>query len=50
MTITQTTVGALRRTGRALGRFWHQLAESAAPPRRPLNDEKWNDYVRFPFL
>ena len=49
--ITHTTAGAaLRRTGRALGRFWHHLAEAAVPPHRPLNEDKWNDYPRFPWF
>ena len=45
-----TTIGAFRRTTRALGRFWHSLAEAAANPRRPLNEAKWNDYPRYPWF
>ncbi|HEX5320294.1 MAG TPA: hypothetical protein VFW46_14115 [Stellaceae bacterium] len=45
-----TTANALRRTGRAVGRFWLQLADSAARPRRPLNEDKWSDYPRFPWF
>lgn len=47
---TITPTGALRRTTRALGRFWHNLAEAAANPRRPLNEAKWSDYPRFPWF
>jgi hypothetical protein len=50
MSIMKNTTGALRRTGRAVGRFWLQLADSAAPPRRPLNEAKWSDYPRFPWF
>jgi hypothetical protein len=49
MTAT-THTSALRRTTRALGRFWQHLAEAAANPQRPLNDAKWSDYPRFPWF
>ncbi len=50
MAIIKSTTGALRRTGRAVGRFWQQLAESAGTPRRPLNEDRWSDYPRFPWF
>jgi len=50
MTVVKTTTEALRRTGKAVGRFWLSLADSAAGPRRPLNEQKWSDYPRFPLF
>jgi hypothetical protein len=50
MTIVKSTTQALRRTGQAVGRFWLNLADSAAAPRRPLNEAKWSDYPRFPWF
>jgi hypothetical protein len=47
---TTTNAGALRRTTRAIGRFWQNLAEAAIIPRRPLNEDKWSDYPRFPWF
>jgi hypothetical protein len=50
MTIAPKTAGPLRRTRRALSRFWQKLADSAVPARRPLNEDRWNDYPRYPWF
>jgi hypothetical protein len=50
MTITRNAAGALRRTRRALGRFWERLASASIPPNAPLHDDRWNDYPRFPWF
>jgi hypothetical protein len=50
MNVTLKSSGALRRTRRAVGRFWQLLTESAVPRNAPLHDDRWNDYPRFPWF